>query len=362
MNHMPSPWTLSSKQSGNFWAFIAAAAAAAAAKFHFVVCEWIKIFTEDFKLGEPRWWRSEWKWHFLLPGPIWNHKYISEKSSRINNWAISGEKPYNHRQTEETVSPQRDWQRRWERAGWAPTDSSRSARGIFQWSEGIPLRSVGSKPQAGLPSLQHQSLKSTQITSSWEKWQGVSLPGTESCRCREPFKGQMHKFSFAATYLGSGKRRAERTRDAWGEPGASDSGERTERRAAKFLVLSYPPYFGSHLAQADHPTLSGISLRGSNSPACRNYCPTLWSLSLSVEYRVTRLQLKESATESRSLVVSNKLPKARLGHTWYHQRWIQKEKNSGKYWMLPRQKSTWTSSWFVIFSLLYSFLTFLSCP
>lgn len=41
MDHMPSSWTLSSKQSGNFRALIAAAAEAAAvsaAKLHFVVC------------------------------------------------------------------------------------------------------------------------------------------------------------------------------------------------------------------------------------------------------------------------------------------------------------------------------------
>ena len=44
---------------------------------------------------------------------------------------------------------------------------------------GLPLRSVGSKPQARLPTLQHQSQKGTQITSSCEKWQGFSLPGRD---------------------------------------------------------------------------------------------------------------------------------------------------------------------------------------
>ena len=63
----------------------------------------------------------------------------------------------------------------------------------------MPGRSVGSKPQAEIPSLEHQSPKSTQITS---KWQGYSLPGIDNWRCKELFKGPMHKFSFAATYPG----------------------------------------------------------------------------------------------------------------------------------------------------------------
>ena len=41
------------------------------------------------------------------------------------------------------------------------------------------LRSVGSKPQADLPNLQHQSQKETQITSSCEKQQGFCLPGRD---------------------------------------------------------------------------------------------------------------------------------------------------------------------------------------
>ena len=41
--------------------------------------------------------------------------------------------------------------------------------------QGEFLRSVRSKPQAGLSSLQHQSSKGTQITSSGKKCQGFSL-------------------------------------------------------------------------------------------------------------------------------------------------------------------------------------------
>ena len=66
----------------------------------------------------------------------------------------------------------------------------------------VPLRSVGSKSQAGLPSLQHQSWKETQKTSSCEKQQGFCLPGTDNWRFREPLKGPTHKISFAAIYPG----------------------------------------------------------------------------------------------------------------------------------------------------------------
>ena len=69
-------------------------------------------------------------------------------------------------------------------------------------SWGFPLRSVGSKPQAWLPSLQHQIWKETQITFSCEKQQGFYLPGRDSWRYREPLKGPTHKISFVATYPG----------------------------------------------------------------------------------------------------------------------------------------------------------------
>ena len=64
------------------------------------------------------------------------------------------------------------------------------------------LRRVGSKPLVWLPSVQHQSLKSTQITSSCEKWQDFSQPEMDGWRCKEPFKGPRYKFSYAATYPG----------------------------------------------------------------------------------------------------------------------------------------------------------------
>ena len=62
-----------------------------------------------------------------------------------------------------------------------------------------------SKPQAGLPSLQHQSPKSTQIASSCEKHrvspcQRLMAGDTKSC-----LKGQGINFHMQPLTLGSGK-------------------------------------------------------------------------------------------------------------------------------------------------------------
>ena len=56
-------------------------------------------------------------------------------------------------------------------------------KGYFS-SQDVPLRSVGSKPQAELPSLEHQSQKGTQVTSICEKQQEFSLSGRDSCPLR----------------------------------------------------------------------------------------------------------------------------------------------------------------------------------
>ena len=61
---------------------------------------------------------------------------------------------------------------------------------------------MGSQPEAGILSLQHQNLKSTQITTGGEKQLGCSLPEKDGQRCKEPFKGPVHKVSFAVTCLG----------------------------------------------------------------------------------------------------------------------------------------------------------------
>ena len=123
----------------------------------------------------------------------------------------------------------------------------------------IILRSMGSKPYAGIPSLEHKSPASTQITSNCEKRQGCSLPGTDGWRHKELFKRPMHKFPFAATYPGLWQRAgAQSGLDTLEETlGMEVLGERTERVATRILVLSHPPYCSSHLAQADHSPPSG---------------------------------------------------------------------------------------------------------
>ena len=161
--------------------------------------------------------------------------------------------------------------RRFKRADWAPRGGSWSSWGMFQWPGIFHLRSVGSKPQAELPSLEHHSWKGTQITSTCNKHRGFCLPGRDGWRFREPLTGSTHKISFVATYLGSTRGRPEWTRDTWGESGAVGSGNRIEGTATKIPVLSYCPYCRSHLSQAEHSPPSGISLRKSNSSACRNY-------------------------------------------------------------------------------------------
>ena len=80
-----------------------------------------------------------------------------------------------------------------------------------------PLKRKGSKPVGGIPSLERQNPKSTEITTSGEKQQGCSLPEREGWRHKEPFKGPTHKLSFAATYPGLWQR--------WGQGGLVTPGD-----------------------------------------------------------------------------------------------------------------------------------------
>ena len=131
-------------------------------------------------------------------------------------------------------------------------------------ARGLPLGSVGSKPQAGWTE--------TQITSMYEKQQGFCLQGRDGWRHREPLKGPKHKISLLT--LCASKGRAEWTRDIWGESEAGGSVERTEgtRTSTRIHVLSHSPYCKSHYSEAEHSSLKGISPRGINPPAHRNYC------------------------------------------------------------------------------------------
>ena len=66
---------------------------------------------------------------------------------------------------------------------------------------GIPPENMESKPQTGLPSLQHQIQKGTQIASICEKQQGFCQPCRDGWRHREPLKGPKQKILFVATYF-----------------------------------------------------------------------------------------------------------------------------------------------------------------
>ena len=76
-------------------------------------------------------------------------------------------------------------------------------------SQFYPLEKYGSKLLAGILSIEHESLKSMQITSNGKKHQDCSLPETDGWRRNEPRQRPTHTFSFAATYPG--------IRQRWGQ-------------------------------------------------------------------------------------------------------------------------------------------------
>ena len=91
---------------------------------------------------------------------------------------------------------------------------NRVLEGYFS-SQGLPLRNVGSKPQAGLLGLQQQTSKGTQTTSDMKSTGGFCLPERrDGWRLREHLKGQHTKFHLQPLPLGSGRRREKWTRDA----------------------------------------------------------------------------------------------------------------------------------------------------
>ena len=124
---------------------------------------------------------------------------------------------------------------------------------------GFPLICVGSKPQVGLPSLQHQSWEND--LDNIQPWKTVGFLSTRErqLEIESVLKGQCTKFCLQPLTLGCSRGRAGWTRDAWGESGAGGSGDRTEETAARSPVLSHTSNW------------RGISLKGNNSPTRRNY-------------------------------------------------------------------------------------------
>ena len=131
----------------------------------------------------------------------------------------NSEKSYNLWKTEGSASAQSDWSGvlwRLDKAGWLSTGGS--TRGIIKQPVGSPWEECGVHPKLGFPSLEHQSPKSSQITTSSEKQQGRSLIETLSWRLKEPFKEPTHKFPFVAIYPGLQQR--------WGQSGLEKPEER----------------------------------------------------------------------------------------------------------------------------------------
>ena len=129
---------------------------------------------------------------------------------------------------------------------------------------GLPMKSVGSKPQARLPSLQYQSQNGTQITSSCEKHQEFYLPGRDSWRPREPLKEPTQK-NLICSHLPW----------ALAEKNLGLVALGTEGTTVRIPVLGHSPYCRRHYTQAEDSSPNGTSLRGSKSPTHRNYSVVL---------------------------------------------------------------------------------------
>ena len=125
-----------------------------------------------------------------------------EKAPLITSWTL-GERSLITMDRQEKQLHHNENGRVWwhEKASWAPKVAAEDLEWYFNgW--GLPLRSVRSKHQAGLPSLWRQSWKRTQITSICEKQQGFCLLRRDGWRLREPLKGPKPKISFANTHRG----------------------------------------------------------------------------------------------------------------------------------------------------------------
>ena len=108
-------------------------------------------------------------------------------------------------------------QRRYEKAGCRWQLNFQRNISVARW---FPLRSVVSKPQSWLPSLQHQNWKGTHITSSCENSRVSVCQGEAAGDADSLLKDQSIEFHLQPLTLGTSKRRAERTkrhlRRVWG--------------------------------------------------------------------------------------------------------------------------------------------------
>ena len=190
---------------------------------------------------------------------------------------------------------------------------------------GFPWRSVESKPQAGLPSLQHQSWKGTQITSSSEKQQGFCRLGHMVGDANSLLKGQHIKFHLQTLTLDCGRGRAEWTGDVWGESGVGGSGVKAEGIATRIPVLGHSPYCRSHLSQAEHSPQSGISLReavapptGITLPHPLVFKPGCWS-------QLEAIAVISLTTEAENKKKQSNWEDKETDHKWKNQSIVQKK-------------------------------------
>ena len=145
-------------------------------------------------------------------------------------------------------------------------DSS-AAKG-FAWEVWGPNYKLAS------PDYITKTRKATQIPSSYEKQQHFCIPGKDGWRFREPLKANTQNFicSHLPWALAEGGQSGLETR----EESLGLVALRSIGITARIPVQSHSPYCRIHLSQAEHFPLSGISLRGSNSPTHRNYSAPLY--------------------------------------------------------------------------------------
>ena len=103
-------------------------------------------------------------------------------------------------------------------------------------------------------------------------------------------------------------------RDAWRETGDEDFGKRTERVVTGIPVLSHPTHCSSHLLRETTPLWVASAWGEAVAPPPGRTLPHWWCLNLTAEYRVTRWRTEGVSHSHRSLVVWNRLLKARRGH------------------------------------------------
>ena len=117
------------------------------------------IRTKENKKGDPRWWRHNWKLHktpfrTILELQL-NYREVTLNSQVNTSWRKALAKDRQKKPLHHTVTGSEYG--RGSRGLAGLLRAAAKVQGAISVARGLPLRSVGSKPQAGLPSVQHQS-------------------------------------------------------------------------------------------------------------------------------------------------------------------------------------------------------------